>query len=283
MTDLVTETNQKEFQITNDTYLEYLVGYQSNGKRIQEASKENFGKYLTFPWPDKLKEMYTQTGMTGNEVHRQLCLNAHTGGIGFSDISQGTRKSVPDTTYELYFENKTPVINIHTHPEPTMPSTADYLNIVNTFSDGVRLCRSILVLNPDHQILVVATNDTPRIKDETKAVEYLDTLNPNQDPFFEIIGKSARGLTLQAIEKYHEQMQTELRKKSKINFIKNWKINRKVKEVRSQTEKQINSYAETAKEMAAIPFNQALVAIPNELQVVLYFSRDCTNFTKWSA
>lgn len=84
--------------------------------------------------------------------------------IKYSDLTFGDFTSTKLSTVELIRNGKRPMMEVHTHPEDKLFSSADYFRLLLKFyENGDGLVKGIVVLCPNFQFLALATAQTPRL------------------------------------------------------------------------------------------------------------------------
>ncbi len=91
--------------------------------------------------------------------------------IKYSDIKFGEIDHVQNTTLDVIKDNKTPLLDMHTHPDDTLFSPIDYAVLLNLLYKPAALVNASLVLCPGLQVLALATNQT-----SIKEVQEINTI-----------------------------------------------------------------------------------------------------------
>lgn len=84
------------------------------------------------------------------------------GYIHMSPVIRGEKSSVAFATGDLYFQDKLPLLELHSHPDDSMLSMIDYVRMLyRGYTGGRGMVRGCLVLCPSLQILALPTPETP--------------------------------------------------------------------------------------------------------------------------
>lgn len=104
------------------------------------------------------------------ELSRMIYLDRQTGEVRHVDSTDNHHSSVkPKTTTPELFGNPI-LIGAHTHPAESIPSISDYgLLLAGVPESGARIENSMMILNPDSQIIALATSETPVLEPEKVA------------------------------------------------------------------------------------------------------------------
>lgn len=97
------------------------------------------------------------------------------GCVGSSEVSFGERSSVASELADVFERKYVPLLEVHTHPNGLMPSPQDYWPLITNGYVNVRasICKAIVVLAPNYQVMALATSETP-IFDPTEADSFIE-------------------------------------------------------------------------------------------------------------
>jgi hypothetical protein len=123
--------------------------------------RETFGQsYLPEVWEKKGDAERTQTIFYDDENHL----------LRVSPIAHGDFASVKTATLQYMDDMMIPYLEIHTHPDNSLPSPVDYTRMITQgYESGRAIVRGMMVLCPDIQILALPTPFTPVLSPDNAA------------------------------------------------------------------------------------------------------------------
>ena len=221
------------------------------------------------------------------------------GGVQGTKISSGDHTSVSQfwTFLRTALHLGIPLMDIHTHPDDALPSTADYYELVCSPYEGKRTVRASMVLCPNIQILTVATPTTPalpykeyvELKDAYREGIYgsyegrvhtlerrvgkirqipLDRVNRSVNQLVQLNQGHQEG-------KYSDEERDELSQQI-LDKLNSEVVTERVRNVLIRTERQYSDEMSHA-------INTTLLQMPRDLNILTYTSTDMRNFVRSSA
>lgn len=101
------------------------------------------------------------------EVAKTIYYDLETDSIRVTDTVRGGLNSVRSSFVDAYKLGAFPIIEMHTHPEASLPSNVDYQFMLLGNSEAkIRGIRGIAVLCPEFQLFALATDQTPILDPE---------------------------------------------------------------------------------------------------------------------
>lgn len=92
-------------------------------------------------------------------------------------ITHGEYASVVTRTFDNMNSSNFPLIEMHTHPDETLFSPADFARLIALgYDEGRSIVRAVLIMTPDKQILALPNPTTPVLPPE-EALEFVDKQN----------------------------------------------------------------------------------------------------------
>lgn len=158
-----------------------LIGLSQYSQELHMAPAQvNF-------WDDKqfdyLREFVRKHSLTESvellvnaERSRIIYYDPQNGRTAATEVKSGSVFEVSSELLTVWNQKKVPLIEVHTHPIESLPSIQDYLPVlVDPLGIGEdRLIRAVEVLTPNHQILALASAQTPRYPPD-KALEIVNS------------------------------------------------------------------------------------------------------------
>lgn len=98
------------------------------------------------------------------EVARTIYFDRQTGKVEYFDSTDHHESSVSVRSDGRLLGNA-PLLDLHTHPAESLPSIQDFFPLIEGLPElQRRVHRGIMILNPDTQVLALATDATPLLK-----------------------------------------------------------------------------------------------------------------------
>lgn len=223
--------------------------------------------------------------------------------IKASEISFGEHTSVQGKTIGLLNDEKSPILEAHTHPTDSLPSAQDYWPLITRLykDESIPVASAIIVACPNIQILALATRETPVMTlDDAKAL-WTEYDSPSEDE------KQTRNTLMKRIKKVQNSITTTVDiTKQALDYIRRQEqkmladgqseeaIVAMLKAAEKDFEKQLTLFQkkygrnfERASQQFwnffKISYNTRLIEFTRLINVKLYSSTNCRDFYEFSA